>query len=85
MNETVERQEGDWVNTYEDNRRVGELSEMSTEVLKRMMGAYATFLQRQDIMPRARAVATRVKTHVEFEIAYRAGHFERSEDGTVSV
>lgn len=59
-----------------DNKRVAEFSEWTTPVLEEHTSQYAAFLQRDDLMPRARAQAERVLDHLLFELAYRDGIYD---------
>lgn len=64
-------------NLYADNQQVAELSMWPPAALQHKLGEYATFLARDDIMPRARAQAERFMTHLNFELKYLAGEYEQ--------
>lgn len=58
-------------NIYEDNKRVSEFSGLEQPVLERKLGEYTLFLQRNDLMPRARATGERILNHLIFEQTWR--------------
>lgn len=60
--------------TYEDNKKTAEVSTWPTPVIVGKIALYESFLEREDIMPRARKVAGRVLTHLKFEDEYRVNH-----------
>lgn len=61
---------------YADNKQVQAYSELATEILERKANEYAAFLEKDDLMPRARQTATRILDHITFELAYREGMYE---------
>lgn len=60
-------------NTYEDNKRVGEFSTLTDEALANKTNMYGEFMQREDLMPRARKTGERILNHLIQELAYRDG------------
>lgn len=60
-------------NVYSDNERIGQCSEWSDQIIEDRVTVYWLFLERDDIMPRARIAGQRVLAHLGFEIDYRAG------------
>jgi len=60
-------------NTYMDNKHISGISTMPDSVLERKTYEYGAFLQRTDIMDRARAIGDRILNHLLFELAYRDG------------
>jgi glycine betaine/choline ABC-type transport system substrate-binding protein len=58
-------------NTYEDNKHVANISDLEQPVLEWKLGEYTAFLQRDDLMPRAREVGGRVLNHLIFEQTWR--------------
>lgn len=61
---------------YHDNLRVSSFSELSLEALDYMVDEYGDFMQRTDIMPRARAAGNRILDHLLFEYGYRDGIYD---------
>lgn len=59
--------------TYNDNKRLAEVSDWPDALLHAKQREYEEFLQRQDIMQRARTVGHRILRHLTFEIEYRKG------------
>lgn len=57
-----------------DNERVGEYSEWPQDVLEARIKQYGYFLE-QDPMPRAKATANRIASHLMFELFWRRGGF----------
>lgn len=64
---------------YFHDRDIAEVSEYSDERLEEMRVEYMTFLQRDDLMPRATKTAQRILCHLAFEQLYRSGAFEETE------
>jgi hypothetical protein len=58
---------------YADNKRTAELSEWTIQMLEERASQYVAFLQRDDLMPRAKAQADRMLDHMLFELQYRDG------------
>ena len=69
-------------NTYEDNKHIGEVFEWSDERLQNKHAEYSEFLERDDIMARARTLGARVLRHLDFEMSFRydATAMQRLED-----
>jgi len=63
---------------YADNKRIAELSEWTIPMLEERASQYAAFLQRDDLMPRAKAQADRMLDHVLFELTYRDGFYNET-------
>lgn len=59
-----------------DNKLVAEFSSWPIENLEHRVNEYTAFLQRPDLMPRAREQAERVREHILFELAYRDGVYD---------
>ena len=60
---------------YADNKLVGEFSAWDRDVLDQRIRDYERFLQKDDLMPRARSEAERIVGHLVFEVMYREGAF----------
>jgi len=63
-------------NTYEDNLRVASFSALTDAGLDHKVNEYGRFLQRTDLMQRARTAGERVLDHLLFELAYRDGIYD---------
>ena len=61
---------------YQDNLQVRLFSTWERQVLEDRVTEYGHFLQREDLMPRARQGADRVMTHALFELAFRDGVYD---------
>lgn len=71
-------------NTYEDNKQVGMFSNLTPEALEYKLNEYGQFLQRPDLMARAKRIGNRVLDHLLFEAAWRDGIYNKEEtDATV--
>ena len=65
--------------TYEDNKHIGDFSNDGLWPTQKLMGRlalYQDFLKRDDIMPRARDTARRIREHLMFELLWREGYFD---------
>lgn len=63
-------------NLYADDKLVGEFSLLDRKIIELKLSEYTVFLQRTDIMERARGTAERVRDHLIFELAYRDGVYD---------
>jgi hypothetical protein len=64
------------VDCYHDNLNVRNFADLGEEALPLMVDRYGDYLQRTDIMPRARLTGNRVLDHLLFEYAYRDGVYD---------
>lgn len=67
-------------NCYEDNKRIGAVSEWEDAAIQHKFKEYDSFAKRTDLMPRARETANRIGRHLVFEKMWRAGLFEKAPD-----
>ena len=73
-------------NTHSDNQRISELADPAlwTDVMiENKLAEYYQFMDRTDIMPRARRLGTRILAHLNFELDHRYDeemHMQRLED-----
>lgn len=67
-------------NIHSDYEQVHEFSLWPQEALEERFTEYSSFLERKDLMPRAREYAGRVAAHLVFELMYRKGFFSKEED-----
>lgn len=63
-------------NTHSDAQEVFRVAEWSDEALEHKLNEYGAFLQRQDIMARARDMGNYILTRLIFEQAYRDDVYE---------
>lgn len=61
---------------YSDNQIISECSNWEDERIERVVQEYTTFLERDDLQPRARAGAERILDHLGFEMDYRMGAYD---------
>lgn len=61
---------------YHDNLRVATFSGLTDKGLDHYVSEYGQFLQRTDIMVRARVAGERVLDHLLFELGYRDGIYD---------
>lgn len=69
--------------TYQDNKNIGDFSDEQRWPIQKLMGRlalYEAFLKRDDLMPRAKETARRIKDHLMFELLYREGFFNITND-----
>jgi hypothetical protein len=70
-------------NTYSDNLHIGDIPTMNRQVLDNKMMEYGAFVQRTDIMNRARSVGDRILNHLIFEAAWRDGVYEEQQNAEI--
>lgn len=58
-------------NIYQDYEQAHEFSLWPTEALQERLQEYSAFLQRKDLMPRARDYSERLIGHLVFELLWR--------------
>lgn len=61
-------------NTHSDNQRISELADPAAwtdEMIENKLAEYYQFLDRTDIMPRARKLGGRIISHLNFEMDHR--------------
>lgn len=58
-------------NTHSDNQRLGEVTGWSDEMIENKLAEYYQFMERGDIMARARTLGKRVLQHLNFEMDCR--------------
>lgn len=59
--------------TYEDSKRIGQISQWPAKLVSSKRRQYEEFLERDDPMPRARAFAHYILEHLVFEDEYNKG------------
>lgn len=65
---------------YHDNLRVAQFSALEDKALDWMVNEYGMFIQREDLMPRAKFAGNRVLDHLLFELGWRDGIYTQGED-----
>jgi hypothetical protein len=62
--------------SYHDNLNVRNFSALNRAALEYKTDEYGAFMQRTDLMPRARAAGERILEHLIFELAYLDGVYD---------
>jgi hypothetical protein len=70
-------------NVYEDNKHVGACTELSSLQLVNKIVEYEGFMQREDIMPRARQSGQRILNHLGFERSQREDTRKQEDENCV--
>ena len=61
---------------YADTKLIHEFGALDRQILEDRLTTYIQFLKRDDLMPRARDNASRIREHLLFELMYRDGLFD---------